>query len=216
MFESLKKLAGHSSEPDEAYYAAALKELEGGEVRQGLWAKALSESAMDEKKAKAAYIRLRAGILKKERPRLVEEQQQAEQFKRQAEQLEREQQRRAEQFKVLEEREQELRRQWAGIAADYNTLTGSEGRLTLLVVILSFLLLAILVSVSVLMTNYSSAAVVWIIVSTFLALLCVWGLASRSPMQAKITPQRRREVYATHESIQSQLAKIREQRAKLG
>jgi len=44
---------------DEQVYASVLSELESGEIRNGVWAKAFADSDGDENKAKAAYIRLR-------------------------------------------------------------------------------------------------------------------------------------------------------------
>lgn len=51
---------------EEALYAEALREIESGERRDGIWAKALAESDMDQGKAGAKYIRLRVQSLKDE------------------------------------------------------------------------------------------------------------------------------------------------------
>lgn len=48
------------AEPVEEFWAQALRECESTEMKAGLWAKAFSEAAGDEKVAKATYIRLRA------------------------------------------------------------------------------------------------------------------------------------------------------------
>ena len=51
---------------DEMLYAEALREVQSGMRREGLWAKALAESEFDEGKAAAAYLRLRVQALKDE------------------------------------------------------------------------------------------------------------------------------------------------------
>jgi len=51
---------------EEDLYAHALREIESGVRRDGIWAKALSESNMDQRKAAARYIDLRVQALKDE------------------------------------------------------------------------------------------------------------------------------------------------------
>lgn len=51
---------------EEALYAQVYVEIEGGDVRQGLWLKALAESDGDELKAKARYAKSRVNSLKDE------------------------------------------------------------------------------------------------------------------------------------------------------
>lgn len=51
---------------EEALYAEALREIESGQRRDGIWAKALAESDMDQGKAGAKYIKLRVQSLKDE------------------------------------------------------------------------------------------------------------------------------------------------------
>jgi hypothetical protein len=51
---------------EEALYAEALREIESGQRRDGIWAKALAESNMDQGKAGARYIKLRVQSLKDE------------------------------------------------------------------------------------------------------------------------------------------------------
>lgn len=51
---------------EEALYAEALREIESGQRRDGIWAKALAESEMDQGKAGAKYIKLRVQSLKDE------------------------------------------------------------------------------------------------------------------------------------------------------
>lgn len=49
-----------SMHEDEKYYEAVVKELESGNPRPGLWAKAFAESSGNEVAARALYIKLRA------------------------------------------------------------------------------------------------------------------------------------------------------------
>lgn len=51
---------------EESLYAEALREVESGQLRDGIWAKALAESDMDQGKAGARYIKLRVQSLKDE------------------------------------------------------------------------------------------------------------------------------------------------------
>lgn len=51
---------------EEVFFAEALREMEAGVRRDGLWAKALSEVDCDEERAKAMYIKLRVQSLKDE------------------------------------------------------------------------------------------------------------------------------------------------------
>lgn len=51
---------------EEALYAEALREIELGQRRDGLWAKAMAESDMDQGRAGAKYIKLRVQSLKDE------------------------------------------------------------------------------------------------------------------------------------------------------
>jgi hypothetical protein len=53
-------------ETEEALYAAVGEELRQGNIRQGLWAKALAEEGYDKQKAKARYLKLRVRSLRKE------------------------------------------------------------------------------------------------------------------------------------------------------
>ena len=62
---------------DEADHAAAVREIECGKRRDGLWAKAIIESGGDETTAKIAYLRLMVVSIRDERylaARLAEEQ----------------------------------------------------------------------------------------------------------------------------------------------
>lgn len=51
---------------EEALYAEALREVEAGQRRDGLWAKALAECTMDVQRAQALYLKLRVQSLKDE------------------------------------------------------------------------------------------------------------------------------------------------------
>ena len=51
---------------EEMLYAEAMREIESGIRRDGLWGKAIAESDGDEKKAKAFYLKLRVQALKDE------------------------------------------------------------------------------------------------------------------------------------------------------
>lgn len=51
---------------EEAYYEMTAAEIKNGNIRSGLWAKALSESLGDEKKAGAIYIKLRVQSMRDE------------------------------------------------------------------------------------------------------------------------------------------------------
>jgi len=51
---------------EESLYAEALREIESGQRRDGIWAKAMAESNMDQGKAGAKYIKLRVQSLKDE------------------------------------------------------------------------------------------------------------------------------------------------------
>lgn len=41
---------------DAHWYGVAAKEIESGQLREGLWAKALAESDFDENKARGIYV----------------------------------------------------------------------------------------------------------------------------------------------------------------
>lgn len=51
---------------DESLYEKVAEEIQRGEIRTGLWAKALAEADYDEAKAKARYLKLRVSSLKDE------------------------------------------------------------------------------------------------------------------------------------------------------
>jgi len=70
VFETLKKQSVErlikdalERESEERLYAQVVKEIEAGQRRDGLWAKALTLSNGDENRAKAEYIKLRVQSL---------------------------------------------------------------------------------------------------------------------------------------------------------
>jgi hypothetical protein len=66
LFETIRAKGISYFVTDEDIYAEVLREVETDVRRDGLWARALADSDMDNDKARAAYIRLRAGALKDE------------------------------------------------------------------------------------------------------------------------------------------------------
>lgn len=64
--DTLRKLFISSRRQDEEIYAHVLKEIESGMRRDGLWAKALANSADNSEKAKSLYIKYRAQSIKDE------------------------------------------------------------------------------------------------------------------------------------------------------
>ncbi len=66
IFDDIKAKGATYRLTEEALYAEALREIESGQRRDGIWAKAMSESDMDQGKAGAKYIKLRVQSLKDE------------------------------------------------------------------------------------------------------------------------------------------------------
>ena len=66
IFDDIKKLGIKFRLNEEILYAEALREMESGARRDGLWAKSLSDSEFNESKAKALYIKLRVQSLRDE------------------------------------------------------------------------------------------------------------------------------------------------------
>lgn len=58
IIDSFKDSAARSRIEDERYYATALREIENGRRRDGLWAKAVAQSMGNENKAQSIYISL--------------------------------------------------------------------------------------------------------------------------------------------------------------
>lgn len=65
-WKNVKDKAVLSRLEEEALYAVALDQLEAGERRRGLWAKALVEASGDQPKAEAAYLQLLVAALRDE------------------------------------------------------------------------------------------------------------------------------------------------------
>ena len=66
IFNNLMKSRAESRLTEEMIYAQVLEEIQNGIRRDGLWAKALAESNMDENSAKARYLILRVQSIKDE------------------------------------------------------------------------------------------------------------------------------------------------------
>jgi len=66
IFDDIKAKGAAYRLTEEALYAEALREIESGQRRDGIWAKAMAESDMDQDKAGAKYIKLRVQSLKDE------------------------------------------------------------------------------------------------------------------------------------------------------
>jgi hypothetical protein len=66
IFDGINSAGAASRLTEEAFYAEALRELESGMRRDGIWAMAMAESDMDQGRAGARYIKLRVQSLKDE------------------------------------------------------------------------------------------------------------------------------------------------------
>lgn len=66
LFDDIRAKGAALRITEEILYAEVLREIESGVRRDGIWAKALSESEMREGVAKAKYIKLRVQALKDE------------------------------------------------------------------------------------------------------------------------------------------------------
>ncbi len=66
IFDEIKAKGAAYRLTEEALYAEALREIESGQRRDGIWAKAMAESDMDQGKAGAKYIKMRVQSLKDE------------------------------------------------------------------------------------------------------------------------------------------------------
>ena len=65
-FSSAKAKLAASKLAEEQLYAQAAEEVSSGQIRQGLWAKAIAENGGDDSAAKARYLKLRVEIMKAE------------------------------------------------------------------------------------------------------------------------------------------------------
>jgi uncharacterized protein YdaU (DUF1376 family) len=94
-FTKVAGLAAVARLNEEALYAQVHTEIEGGDIRQGLWLKALSDSDGNELKAKAKYAKARVKSLKDEAAIakvVLEEQEQKSRERKIHEEIRREQQ----------------------------------------------------------------------------------------------------------------------------
>ena len=66
LFDDIRAKGAALRITEEILYAEVFREIESGVRRDGIWAKALSESEMQEGLAKAKYIKLRVQALKDE------------------------------------------------------------------------------------------------------------------------------------------------------
>ena len=66
---------------EETLYAEALREIESGQRRDGIWAKAMAESNMDQGKPGAKYIKMRVQSLKDEITVFIAEMKRVERIK---------------------------------------------------------------------------------------------------------------------------------------
>ena len=66
LLSALKAKLAASKLAEEQLYAQAAEEVASGQIRQGLWAKAIAETGGDEAAAKAQYLKLRVEIMKAE------------------------------------------------------------------------------------------------------------------------------------------------------
>jgi hypothetical protein len=66
LYDDIKAKGAAYRLTEEALYAEALREIESGQRRDGIWAKAMAESDMDAGKAGAKYIKMRVQALKDE------------------------------------------------------------------------------------------------------------------------------------------------------
>ena len=65
-FSSAKAKLAASKLAEEELYAQAAEEVASGQIRQGMWAKAIAETGGGEAAAKAHYLKLRVEIMKAE------------------------------------------------------------------------------------------------------------------------------------------------------
>lgn len=73
ILDDIKATGASYQVSDEALYEESLNEIKSDQRRAGIWAMALAEFDMDQKKADARYIKLRVKSLKDEAMRLIAE-----------------------------------------------------------------------------------------------------------------------------------------------
>jgi hypothetical protein len=66
LLDDLRRRGASTRITEEVLYAEAIREVEDGVRRDGLWAKALAQSNMQEQPAQAAYLKLRVQSLRDE------------------------------------------------------------------------------------------------------------------------------------------------------
>ena len=66
IFSDIKAKGATYRLTEEALFAEALREIDSGQCRDGIWAQAMVEADMDQRKAGAKYIKLRVQSLKDE------------------------------------------------------------------------------------------------------------------------------------------------------
>jgi hypothetical protein len=77
IFDDIRKKGASYVLTDDALHAEAVRELKSNTRLAVLWATAMADSDMDERKAATRYVRLRVKSLKEEATKLVAEQQRA-------------------------------------------------------------------------------------------------------------------------------------------
>ena len=73
VFDEIRSKGASYRLTEEALFAEALREIESGARRDGLWAKALADTDMDEGRAKAKYLKMRVQSMKDEAALLMAE-----------------------------------------------------------------------------------------------------------------------------------------------
>lgn len=71
VYDTIKSMGISYQPTEEDLFAEVLREVESDVRRDGLWARALSESDMDNDRARAAYIRLRVQALRAETSKFI-------------------------------------------------------------------------------------------------------------------------------------------------
>lgn len=66
MFKQIKNAVSGPSTTDAEFYAIAKREIEEGQMREGLWAKALTEAGFDHNKARTYYVQMAVKEIKAE------------------------------------------------------------------------------------------------------------------------------------------------------
>lgn len=107
IFDSFKANLYRSAIDDSQYYEVVSEEVQNGQIRPGLWAKAIAETSGDQEKAKALYLKLRVLELKAQ---ILETKRIQENQQREREDEERERQRIEAENRANQEHQEEVRR----------------------------------------------------------------------------------------------------------